>query len=100
MRGSAVLQLFALDLPRDECSQVYLFWRKVESESCSSKMAQLTFGNYDLRISDERVGEWGLVKKMSVPAHISQSFDRINTFLAIIYDCFCPYAFCLAIFAA
>ena len=53
-----------------------------------------------MRISDERVGEWGLVKKMSLPAHASQSFDRINTFLAIIYDCFCPYAFCLAIFAA
>ena len=53
-----------------------------------------------MRISDERVGEWGLVKKMSIPAHVPQSFDRINTFLAIIYDCFCPYAFCLAIFAA
>jgi hypothetical protein len=32
--------------------------------------------------SNERVGEWGLVKKMSVPAHDLQSFDRINTFLA------------------
>jgi len=33
------------------------------------------------RMSDERVGEWGLVKKMSVPAHDYHLFDRINTFL-------------------
>jgi hypothetical protein len=35
-------------------------------------------------MSIERVGEWGLVKKMSVPAHDYQPFDRINTFLTII----------------
>jgi hypothetical protein len=29
----------------------------------------------------ERVGEWGLVKKMSVPAHDNHPFDRINTYL-------------------
>jgi len=33
----------------------------------------------DRVIVNERVGEWGLVKKMSVPAHDNQLFDRINT---------------------
>jgi hypothetical protein len=30
---------------------------------------------------NERVGEWGLVKKMSVPAHDNHLFARINTYL-------------------
>ena len=51
-------------------------------------------------ISDERVGEWGLVKKMSVPALKHQSFDGINTFLKIIYISIFLYAFWAAILAA
>lgn len=85
----------ALDLPR-----VY-FDNPLDVEITTALMgASSLFRNYTMTISDERVGEWGLVKKMSIPAHVLQSFDRINTFLAIIYDCFCRYAFCLAIFAA
>jgi hypothetical protein len=35
----------------------------------------------EISIVYERVGEWGLVKKMSVPAHDNHFFDRINTYL-------------------
>jgi hypothetical protein len=38
-------------------------------------------GRSQIRIVYERVGEWGLVKKMSVPAHDNHLFDRINTYL-------------------
>ena len=50
----------------------------------------------------ERVGEWGLVKKMSVPAQALQPFVRINTFPDGFYDQFLILllALCIAILAA
>jgi hypothetical protein len=38
-------------------------------------------GISQISIVYERVGEWGLVKKMSVPAHDNHTFDHINTYL-------------------
>jgi hypothetical protein len=50
----------------------------------------------------ERVGEWGLVKKMSVPAHSQHTFICINTFPDSFYISLHNYIIRLAvaIFAA
>jgi hypothetical protein len=76
--------------------------RDKEDHAIRPHESMMTKSKNDVALSDERVGEWGLVKKMSVPAHVHHPYDRINTFLEGFYDCFCTSAFDLwaAILAA